>query len=321
MKAVIQIAGRVCAALAMVMVIMLATGCEELLDEALQKEIAVEQEIFNDETATADVENVEVSPSVQLGAAGKLGKTMDGSHAIAVTVEDVALFSWIMGEGGGSLQGAVQNNDSYPAVFKVYIGVSSDIGSSVEIGSITVAAGQSTNFSFQGTALESYFQSHFSAGTEGFYVILYGESDSVNLWISNLEFVLQPGAVIRTGIGPSSDYSEYADTIEDITDISLSGSIRNNGVSPVTLLFRAVPETPSTEFTGFSVSTDIAAGTTFNLSDWHTLFDAATLAEMGDAIEYLASGAIVAELFFTSETAVNVTVVSVVLMGSVSVGL
>jgi|GEM_PF-3012555 len=321
MRGIVQIFSRVLLASAIIATLVITTGCEELLDEALQKDITVEEEIFSDQTATAEEESVEVTSGVQLGAAGKLAKSADGSHVIPMSVEEAALFSWILSEGGGALRGQVENRDGNPAVFKVYIGASEVIASAVEIGSIEVGANQSSQFSFQGALLENFFKAQFEAGAGTFYLILYGESDSVNLWISNLEFVLQPGAVIRTTVGPSSEYAEYADTIDDITDLSLAGSIRNNGASPVALLLRIGPEAPTPAFEAFSVGTTIAAGSTFDLNDWHTLFDAETLADMGDAISYLATGAVVAELFFTSETGVNVTVISVVLLGTVSVGL
>ena len=69
------------------------------------------------------------------------------------------------------------------------------------------------------------------------------------------------------------------------------------------------------------MGTSIAAGQTFNLDEWSTLFDEAMLASLEEAIAYLATGSIKAELFLTSSTAINAQIVSIMLHGSVSVGL
>ena len=220
------------AALAMIL-ILVGTGCEELLDEALNKNITVEEELFPSDLAMGDVETVNVAQELALGGGQGLSKSAAGLM-LEVHPVQAALLAWVMSEGGGSIQGTLENRDGSPVVFGLSLSHTNNVAEAVLVGSVNLAGGESRNFSFQGNDLETFFDDHFAAGLETLYIYLSAtESSTINLWISNLVAVLQPAFYMQRSIGPLADFADYIDSIGDITDLGLSGSIVNNGASPL----------------------------------------------------------------------------------------
>ena len=220
---------------------LLGTGCEELLNEALNKEFTVEETLFPAESATADEATVDVAQGLQLSGGEGVGKAAAGL-VVEVQPAQAALLAWVMSEGGGVIQGSLENRDANPVVFKLSLGSSNNWTEAELVGSVNLGGGESRDFSFSGTALESFFASHFAAGLETLYLFLSAEeSSTVNLWISHLQAVLQPAFYMQQSIGPLADFADYADSIGDITDLGLSGSITNNGASNLELLVRIRP--------------------------------------------------------------------------------
>ncbi|MCK5148446.1 hypothetical protein KAR48_16940 [bacterium] len=310
-------------------ILIFSTGCEQLLNEALQKDIVVQETLFEDDTATAEEEIVQVGANnIQLGSTAKIAKA-SAFHILPFTpssAADAALLAWVISEGGGKIRGEINNLDAASVVFKVYVGTSSDINDATLIGSVNVAGNQTKSFIFNGTELESYFDNLHDNGWNAVNIFLSAEeSSSPHLIVNTLEFVFNPAGYMSRVIAASSEYSGYADSIGDISDYSLSGEIRNKGTSELKILIRIKPSTATSLFSSFEVAITLSAGQTFNLADWASMFTTAQLAainsQFAGALEYLATGNVLAELFLMSNNPLNAEIVSIAMSGTVSVGL
>ena len=303
-------------------ILMLYTGCEELLDEALTKDIAVEETLIESQTAETTDETVPITASQTLSkAAGAVNKS-SGSEMIPILPADPSLFAWVLSEGGGSIQGTVTNNLATLAIFKVALGHTDVIASATIVGTVNLSGSASSDFVFEGVDLENFFKMHFDSYMTTVYVFLIADgSPPLSLTITNLNFQLQPSYDSSLTVDSNAEYADFADQIEEITNIDVSGTIKNLALTTMTVLIRLTPDDSEADWDGMTIAVTIAASDIFNLANWFSLLGAAELAELNSAIQYLSTGAILAELFLTTPTDLLVEITSVVLNADVTVNL
>jgi len=298
------------------------SGCEQILDEALNKNLTVEEPLFQSETASeSDQTTYEVTTGFVINASGTALAKPD-YHGFAVVPTNMALFAWVCSEEDGFLRGTVTNNASDPVALNIRFGHTDDFASATLVASVSVSGTETRNFQVNGSAFESCFDDHFQGGyTELFIFIDAAGSGTIDMVLNKLEFVLQPSAYLSRTVGPVSGLEDYVDNIVDVSGVAFSGTINNLGSSEVYLLLRLIPLSSDSEWDGAQVEIVIEANDSFDLSDLSSLLSDEDMARIGDAIEYLSGASVLAELFCTGSGGVNVEVVSIVLEGSVNVTL
>ena len=309
-----------------IMVFSFITGCEEMLQEALKKEIDVNEELFDSqEQEKTEDETVDVGNAISLGGSSQaVGKTYSGPVSRReVQPEEAALFAWVLSKGGGELRGTVVNRDAASVLFKVRIGSDEVFENAVEVGSLTLAGNQTQQFVFSGAEFEEFFDAFFENNSETVHVFFTAdESSSINLMVNLVHFRLQPSHVLERIVEQNADYAEYADHIEEIKDINLTGTISNNSSNPMHFLLRLSP-TEASNWESIKLAHTINANENFNLNDWRELMEGSgvSLDDLEAAIRHLATGSIKAELFFTVESELRLNIVSVTLSCKVKVGI
>ncbi|MBN2415787.1 hypothetical protein JXO52_08085 [bacterium] len=297
----------------------IGTGCEQILDEALQQQIPVEEELFSSQShEETDGLRIPVTGDYRLRGPGAASFSKPGASAFLVVPSDAPLFAWVCSEAGGALQGRLVNNGEDAVELTVSLGLDDDAEGAMVIGSVT-AAGQETNqFSIDGSAFEAFFDGLFADRIQEFYLFLAAEGNgSIDLTVQTLEFVLQPAQVIRREIGPLSDVGG-ASGIELTGDVSLSGTIHNRSGGTLQMLLVLAPATPAASWDGMEIACEIPAGGSVDLSQWTGLVTGDQLDALEEMLVYLGTGTIAAELYTTAAAGLRYEIVSILVSGSVS---
>jgi len=309
-------------------------GCEQLLEEALTRDISFEEPLFDSETATGGENTIPIVTNQQLTKGSTcLPKTL-GFVVISVTPPDVALFSVVASSGKADITGTLVNNDTNPVVFKIYFGHSgvlvdpqteaAFIASVNLAGSETKILGGFEDFDESRESITSNLGAFFSAhpGLTTIYVYLMGEgSQSVNIAVESLAFVLRPSYHVQRTLQPSEEYTQYVDQIQEVTEIQLSGSATNNGVGSATLSLFVTPVSGSASWEGKVAEVTINPGETVLFENWSGLLTDEELERLEGCIEHLVDPgeAIRGDLFLMSDSDLNVEIVSLVLEGTITV--
>jgi len=296
-------------------------GCEQILDEALKKQVSVEEPLFDSEThENANDQKVAVTDNFSLGSSNSSLAKMT-NHAFNITPDNNALFNWVCSEGGGALQGALENRDANPVTFNVHVSGVNDFATASLIGSVNLAGNQSREFTINGSAFETFFANAFQSGMTNFFLFLSASgSSTVNILVDEMGFALQPSYALARIVGPVSSLTRYIDSIGDISNISLQGSIKNLSPGVMKLLLRVAPVSPGT-WKGMQLKASINPGESLDLENWSGLLTEAELQELESALRYLGTNSMKAELLMTTAADMKVEIISIVLSGSVSVAL
>ncbi len=303
-------------------------GCDKLLEEALTQDLTIEEALYDSGTFTAEGQIIPIVNNTQL-AKGSLLKSM--CHMVApVDIPDSDLFLTIISYGGGTITGTVKNNKNSSAVFGIYFGNSGGLGNPSEqatfIGTLnidgleTLTIGGLDDFNQSAEDVISNMVSFFSAnpGISTLYVYLTGEPDPVDLTIQILQFVLDPSFHVEHVIETNEEYVQYANQIEDVSDINITGFVRNNGAGSITVVLSV-----SNGGGAWDHSYTIEAGATMQFADRFDQLTETELELLEEIMRYYVDPgeAIQVDLYILCEQHINVTLNSVVFSGTITVTL
>ncbi|OVE79352.1 hypothetical protein BVY01_02785 [bacterium I07] len=332
--------------LSLVAVLILAPGCEELLNEALTKDIVVEDTVIEEQTITA---TEEVLPLVQ--SPQKLSKSdgvqqqrlqLDAEHHFTTSHTVPDLFTWVLWAGGGQLHMEFEN--TFPGIANVHAYLEHLIApfTTTTVNNYDLpfsgseTAGDPANTIYEYFENSSGYSSHFTdfvnTGVDAFDVVLATSGDLADpldprgLYANTVEFLVQASQKISRTIPQNDDLAAYADKVEDISEIELSGQIQNNGTADVIMRFMLLPGAPvAHDFTGVVLQTTLAPGGSFDFAAWKTYYTEAEQAQVlgafADAVSFLGVGPIVSKMYFTSSADLNVYIPPILLSSTATVAL
>ena len=310
------------------MILLFLAGCDRLLEEALTQDVTIEEALYESGTFTAEGEIIPIVNNMQL-AKGSFFKTM--CHMVApVDIPDSDLFLTIISNGGGEITGTVKNNKSSPVVFGIYFGNSGGLGNPSEqatfIGTLNIDGLETLtiegldDFNQSAEDAISNMMSFFIAnpGISTLYVYLTGEPDPVDLTIQVLQFVLDPSFHMEHVIETNEEYVQYVNQIEDVSDVIISGFIRNNGTGTITLVLSV-----SNGGGAWDCICVIGAGATMQFADQFNLLTETELDVLEGIMRYYVDPGetIQTNLYIISEQNINITLNSVIFSGTITVTL
>ncbi|MBN2031580.1 hypothetical protein JW824_15215 [bacterium] len=307
-------------------VVVFLSGCEQLLEEALTQNVLIEENLYESNAYTAEGQIIPITSEAQL-AKGSFFKTM--CHMVEpVDIPDSDLFLTVVSKGGGKITGNVKNNNNSPVVFGLYFsntgGLENPSEQATFIGSVNIDALETVTI--QG--LDDFNQSSedvienmvsffvMNPGIRMIYVYLTGEPDPVDLTIQHLQFVLNPSFHITQIIDVNEQYTQYVDQIEDVSDVVITGSVKNNGSSTVTIILTV--KNGGGVWEGESI---IESGETLQLADQFNQLTEEGLEILESVLRYYVNPgqAIQVDLYIIGEEDINITLHSIVFSGTITV--
>lgn len=298
----------------------IGTGCEQILDEALQQKISVEEEMFSsqDKETTAE-QHLPVISDYRITGSAAAARAKPGDSAFLIVPSDAGLFAWVCSEGGGRIQGNMINNSSDPVEVTISLGWNAAASGGTEVGSVTVPGNSRQQIDIAGSEFETFFDGLFAERSSEFYLFLAAKGNgTIDVTVQTLEFVLQPSHVIRREIGPISELNSSSTLIENISDISFSGTVYNRSSATMQMLLVLRPATPTAAWDGTEISFEVPAGGSVDMSQWSQLLSNEEMEELKAMLRYAGSGTVSGELFMTASNGLHFEIVSILLSGSVS---
>ncbi len=301
-------------------------GCDQLLEEALTQNVLIEENLYESNAYTAEGQIIPITSDMQLAKDSFL-KTM--CHGVEpVYIPDSDLLLTVVSMGGAKITGMVRNNKNNPVVFGLYFSPTGGLGNPSEQATFigTVDINGLETLTIQGlddfnqsrnTVIEnmvSFFTSN--PGIRTVYVYLTGEPDPVDLTIQHLQFVLNPSFHITKTIDVNAQYTQYVDQIEDVSDVVITGSVKNNGSGSVTIIL-----TIKNGGGVWQTTSMIESGEILQLADPFDQLTEEDFEIMENIVRcYIDPGeAIQADLYIMGEEDINITLNSVVFSGTITV--
>lgn len=236
------------------MLLLLTTNCEEMINEAFSKDITYEEKIIDEQevNTSGQTNTYEITNNSNLkSSASGLGKIYCQYYPI--NPDNIDLFMNILMGGGGTFTASFRNNldsDKTLSIFLSGTGGLDNPGTSAAAslyGTVTIPASSIKILDgiedFNESAVEilsnllSFYLNNLDINT--LFIYLTASPQPVDITIETMSLVLDSGYLISQTIYPSDDYSQYQDNIDEIKDITINGTIINNGTAPVTMKFFA----------------------------------------------------------------------------------
>lgn len=310
-------------------------NCDQILNEILTEDIELSENLFSSGTATGTENTILIISNQKVFKNIFVPEKTMGYVIAPVEPPDAALFMTIVANGGGKIIGTLINNSEEEAVFKIYFGYSDNLTDlqyeATFIGSVDLSGSETKvltgfeEFNEDRNVIISNMEAYFSSvpDVNTIYVYLTGEPLPVDITVQSLSFVLNSAYRLFKVIEPNQTYAQYMDQVEDISEISFTGSVTNNGNSQVDLWIFVSPYTGSAVWKGELVSVSIDPGETILMENWTNYITDGAMERIEEALEYyVTSGeAIQMDMILESESDLNVEIVSIFIEGTITVAL
>jgi len=230
--------------------LLLTTNCEEMINEALTKDITFEEEIISQESANTTNQKIVYPITSNSSLTKNLGKTFGiNCNEYSINPENIALFIKILSGGHGIFDASFSNNRSSDQTLSIYFSTigslsDSDLPSQATLyGSFTVPGNGTKvldgidDFNENRGEIISNLVSFFvnNLNMETLYIYLAAGNSPVDISIDYINLVLDHGYLISKTIYPSDEYTQYQNSIDEIKDITVNGTVRNDGTADVTM--------------------------------------------------------------------------------------
>ena len=319
-------------------VLLLLSGCEQLVEQLSSFAVVVENPVLSDEEAISSTEDSQVidivhGGEIRKGSPDKLGS---GFLMVPVDIPPVSSILNLLEDGGLEFSGTVVNEKDKNTVFYIYFANTGGLTDPMTQGALmaSLAVPALATVSIQGfddfeeteLAIRERLYNFFSAnpGLEILYVYLTGTPKPVEISVLSLSMILRPSYHLEQTIYPDDDYLQYADQVEDVTGVELEGQVTNHGQSEVELQIYVWPEEIPADWTGGCIAEFlIPAKETVSLQDWSEYLVPGGRVRLERAIEALIDQgqAIRGEIFCRSETKIHVMIKSLIFKGHIKVKL
>ena len=226
--------------------LILGMECQQLLDEALEVEVDVEERLFSG-PVSGGIQTIPIVTGLELTKGAAFVGKPAGFAETSFPVADVGALVAAFEGGGGAFTGTVRNNGSDPVTLGIYFSATSGLTdpetqASFIASLVLPAAGVTVldgldDFDQGGSTVAAnvaaFFRAHPHLTTV--YVYLTAEDGStVDVMVETLSVVL--GAVAHERyVFQSDSLNQYADSVQEIQDGYISGTVTNNGEGPVTI--------------------------------------------------------------------------------------
>ena len=310
-------------------------GCDQILNEILTKDLELSENLFSSGNATGTENTILIISNQNICKNIFVPEKSMGYIIAPVEPPDAELFTTIVSNGGGRIIGTLVNNSEEEAVFKIYFGYSGNLtdlqSQATFIGSVDLSGSETkvlTGFEAFNedrnviiSNMEAYFSSVPDVNT--IYVYLTGEPLPVDITVQSLSFVLNPAYRLFKVIEPNQTYAQYVDQVEDISEVSFTGSVTNNGDSQVDLWIFVSPYTGSAVWKGELVSISIDPGETILMENWTNYVTDGAMERIEEALEYyvISGEAIQLDMILESESDLNVEIISIFIECTITVAL
>ncbi len=319
----------------LITLLLLTTNCEEMINEALTKDITFEEEIISQGSANTNNQKI----VYHITSNSSLTKTLAKAHKVncneySINPENIALFIKILSGGNGIFNASFSNNLSSAQTLSIYFSTigslsDSDLASQATLyGSFTVPGNGTKvldgidDFNENPGEIISDLASFFvnNLNMETLYIYLAAGSSPVDISIDYIELVLDHGYLISKTIYPSDDYTQYQNSIDEIKNIAVNGTVKNNGAAVVTMkLFAYVQGTPPQLIKELTLE----PGEELIIENIDNFFTDEQTNDIKNVFDHLfdPGEAIVVDILFISSKVINLTIEGISLTSTVTVSL
>ncbi|MEJ2628544.1 MAG: hypothetical protein P8078_08315 [bacterium] len=315
--------------------LILTTNCEEMINQALSKDITFEEEIINPENANTSNQKVVYPITTNSSLYKNLAKgSAINCNEYYINPDNIELFIRILSGGHGLFNASFSNNLSPDQTLSIYLSTKgslddSDLASQATLyGSFTVPGNGSKildgleDFNESSSEILSRLVFFFlnNLDMQTLYIYLAASETPVDISIDYINLVLYHGYLISKTIYPSDEYTQYQDNINEIKDIMINGTVKNNGSAKVTMKFYAYVQGQSPQLITLS---EINPGEELiieNIDDFFTSQEINTLKNIFNHL-FDPGEAIVLEVLFLSSDVINLAIGGISLTSTVTVSL
>ncbi|MFO7888904.1 MAG: hypothetical protein R6V04_01035 [bacterium] len=315
--------------------LILTTNCEEMINEALTKDITYEEEIINQKTANTANQKIIYPITSNSSLTKNLAKAYEiNCNEYSINPENIGLFIRILSGGHGIFDASFSNNLPSDQTLSFYLSTKgslsdSDLASRATLyGSFTVPGNGSIILDgiddFNETPgdiisnLILFFLSNLDMKT--LYIYLQASGTPADISIDYINLVLDHGYLISKTIYPSDDYTQYQNNIDEIKNITVNGTMRNNGAADVTMKLYAYAQDQSPQLIK---ELTMYAGEECIIEYINDFFTDAQINKLKDVVEHLfdPGEAIVVEILFISSDVIELAIEGISLTSTVTVSL
>lgn len=319
----------------LITLVMFSTNCEEMINEALTKDITYEEEIINQQSAYTYNQQIVYPVTSNSSLSKNLAKTSEiNCNEYSVNPDNITLFLKILSGGHGIFYASFFNNLSTDQTLSIYLSSNgslsdSDLGTLATLyGSFTVPGNGTKildgidDFNESSSGILSNMTSFFLSNLdmETLYIYLAASETPVDISIDYISLELNHGYLISKIIEPADNYTQYHDSINEIKDIVLDGTVRNNGEADVTMKFFAYVQEESPQLIKEAT---IGAGEELIIEKIDNFLTDSHINKLKNIVEHLfdPGEAIVVEVLFVSSNVIELSIEGISLTSTVTVSL
>jgi len=319
----------------LVTLLLLTTNCEEMINEALTKDITFEEEIINQGSANTTNQKVVYPITSNSGLTKNLAKASKiNCNEYSINPDNIELFIKILSGGHGIFEASFFNNLSTDQNLSIYLSTSGSLSDS-DLASLATLFGSFTVPGNGNKILDGIEDFNESSSTiitnmitfflnnpdmETLYIYLAASETPVDISINYMNLVLNHGHLISKTIYPSDSYTQYQDNINEIKDIVINGTVRNNGASDVTMKLYSYVQGQSPQLIK---QITIQAGEELIIENINDFFTDEQINNIKNVFEHLFDPGepIVLEVLFISTNVIELAIEGISLTSTVTVSL
>ncbi len=313
--------------------LMLTTNCEEMINEALTKDITFEEEIISEGNANTTNQKVVYLLTSNSSLTKNLAKISEVTcNHYSVNPDNIELFIKILSGGHGIFDASFTNNLSVEQTLKIYFSTfgslsDSDLTSQATLYGSFIVPGKGTKIldgieDFNESLgdiisnLVLFFLNNLDM--EKLYIYVAASSNPVDISIDYINLVLDHGYLITKTIHPSDNYTQYQENVDEIKEIAVNGTIRNNGTESVTMKLYTYAQGQSPKLIKETI---IHAGEELVIENVDDFFSEGEINNLKNIFDHLfdPGEAIVVEVLFISSNIIKLAIEGISFTSTVTV--